>query len=305
MKQSLYAAISRIESLARGSRLKRFLAHPLNYPLAMGSKAWHRLSSGRTIVAKARCAWGDVMQVNLPAGMDIFLTGGKSHDSEIRFSKFLLSCLKEGDCFFDIGSHLGFYSLLSRACVGSSGTVVSVEAAPSSFALLKKNTSAYTNILPFNRAAGKEEGFISFYEFPALYAEYNTSYPDQFELQPWFRKKGFNKISLELVTIDGIISQLGRTPKLIKIDTEGAEADVVLGAFRSLDRNSIPFLAMEFLPPHRQNANHKEAATLLRQHGYLAHTIDGNGKLFFCPDPAAYMEAEQKDSDMIVFTPGR
>ena len=49
---------------------------------------------------------------------------------------------KRGMCVFDIGAHLGYYSLLLAKCVGSVGRVVSFEASPQNFSTLQRNISA-------------------------------------------------------------------------------------------------------------------------------------------------------------------
>ena len=42
-------------------------------------------------------------------------------------SLFLIKCLKEGDTFIDVGSHIGYFSLLAASIVGNSGKVYSFE----------------------------------------------------------------------------------------------------------------------------------------------------------------------------------
>ncbi len=53
--------------------------------------------------------------------------------------QFLRARLRPGDVFFDIGAHLGFYSLAASRLVGPTGRVVAIEADPRTFAELSFN----------------------------------------------------------------------------------------------------------------------------------------------------------------------
>ena len=54
-------------------------------------------------------------------------------------TKVLRETLKSGDIFFDIGAHIGWYSLNAAQIVGEKGKVIAFEANPNCFADLGKN----------------------------------------------------------------------------------------------------------------------------------------------------------------------
>ncbi|MEZ4982586.1 MAG: hypothetical protein R2769_13585 [Saprospiraceae bacterium] len=108
-----------------GAILHRQLVFPLQ------KKSWE---------TKSKTFWGEEMILLLPSSTDIYLTGGKSHDSEIRLAKFLIHQLRPGDTFVDIGTHYGYFTLLALEIVGASGKVFSLEASPVNFSILEKNT---------------------------------------------------------------------------------------------------------------------------------------------------------------------
>jgi FkbM family methyltransferase len=58
--------------------------------------------------------------------------------------------LREGDVFLDLGANIGFYSLVASSAVGASGKIVSVEADPEMFNILKENIglNGFKNIEP-------------------------------------------------------------------------------------------------------------------------------------------------------------
>ena len=69
-----------------------------------------------------------------------------------------------GQIVFDIGAHIGFYTLLAAKKVGNSGLVVAFEPDQESFNLLKKNIqiNGFTNVKSFDTAIGKKMAKVSF-----------------------------------------------------------------------------------------------------------------------------------------------
>lgn len=51
----------------------------------------------------------------------------------------LRGALTEGDCFLDVGAHIGFYSLVAASLVGETGRVVAIEAEPQNFRRLARH----------------------------------------------------------------------------------------------------------------------------------------------------------------------
>ena len=163
MQKDLYASINEIELAANSSKLQRLKRNPWKYFFAILYRIfWYRLTH-KSVSVSAKTEWGDTMLLSLPAGTDIFLTGGKSNDSEIRLSKFIVNYLGEGETFIDVGSHFGFYSLLACKCVCETGIVISIEASLESFKILKINTESYKNITAINFVVGSEKGEVSFF----------------------------------------------------------------------------------------------------------------------------------------------
>jgi chemotaxis response regulator CheB len=58
-------------------------------------------------------------------------------------------------------------------------------------------------------------------------------------------------------------------PDVIKIDVEGAEADVLRGTRRAMERHPVIFLATH------GEAVHRECVELLMASGYKVHALDG------------------------------
>lgn len=133
-------------------------------------------------------------------------------------SHLILSILKEGDVFFDIGSNWGYYTFLGSAAVGTQGIVVAIEANDKVFYRLLDmvRTAGLNNVLPFNLAMSNVIG-------------------DKVLIhQPWYKvdtggfirsiRKNSYKFTARTKTLDLLWLQLGcPRVKMVKIDTEGAE----------------------------------------------------------------------------------
>lgn len=240
------------------------------------------------------------MQIALPAATDIYLTGGKSHPSEINLAKFLILNLSEGDCFLDIGAHFGYFTLLSSHIVGEKGKVIAFEPAGKSFQLLKENTHRLKNTTAFRQAVTDTNGNIVFYEFPNLYSEYNSYDIKQFENENWFQEARPQKVEVAATTIDSLLKDQLLHPQIIKIDVEGGEFKTISGGLHYLTNHS-PQVVMEYLPPERNNDSHQKALHLLKGIGYLPYVILDNGTLQVLEDVDKYLISKKLDSENIVF----
>ncbi len=293
--------VNQLERLAQSSKWQRLLHAPFRY---IGGQLFHQLiykNTRKGKLVKANTFFGTDMQVLLPAGMDIFLLGGKTHDSEVRLTRFMLQYLKEGNRVLDVGTHFGFYSLLASKLVGDSGRVIGVEASEAIFQIYKKNTAAAENLTPFHLAATETNGTISFYEFPVLYSEYNTLSPDQFEGEAWLQKNPAKEIKVEGKKLDDLLAEENITPDFIKIDVEGAEDQVIKGLSDTLQK-ATPLVALEYLADERENTPHQIAEKLLRSFGYRAHLIDKEDQLIPTTDVAKALRQNKIDSDNIIFS---
>lgn len=295
--------LNKISKLAKSSKISRLLHNPLDYLNGMFfSKVIYKRSKRGKIVT-CNTIFGYPMQVVLPAGMDIYLLGGKGHDSEIRLAKLINSSVKLKDTFIDIGAHFGYFSLMASKIVGANGQVVSIEASKAISKVLTENTKAHNNIDRHHLACQDKNGELSFFEFPVLYSEYNTIHPEQFEGSDWIAQNPPMEIKVEGKTLDSLLEELKITPNFIKIDVEGAEMQVIMGMLETLRNTPNLTIAMEYLEDNRGNTSHIEATRLLLQEGYKSHLIKENGDLEWIDanSISAYLKKHSMESDNIVF----
>lgn len=294
----MLAQLTAVERLARTSRSGRLLHNPLRYLKAVLFKDFIYPRSQKEKERTAYLFSGRTMQVLLPAATDIYLTGGKSHDSEIRLARFLIRNLNPGDHFLDIGAHYGYFSLIASDLVGPEGRVLALEPAAKSGRILQKNCAGLDNVEVLFKAISDQPGEISFYEFPNLFSEYNAMDVEQFRQEEWFADFTPVKTIVPATTVNEITSGDFR-PSVIKIDVEGAELKVITGGMPYF-RNNDPVIAMEYLAPGRGNEAHREALALLRQNSYQTYVPDADGLLQEVANPEQHLEQHKLESDNII-----
>jgi len=296
----LLEQLARVEQLATASKLNRLLAHPLKYAHAILHRKLIYTNNKKSKEVTASTFFGKEMSLLLPASTDIYLTGGKSHNSEIRLAKFLINNLATGDIFLDVGAHYGYFTLLAATLVSNSGQVVAFEASKNTFAILTKNTQQTENISVINKAVSDEAGSITFYEFPNLYSEYNSIDIKQFKNTDWFSKESPVKNTVATIPLAIFLEEQQLLPTIIKIDVEGAEFKVISGLQKYLVAQA-PLIAMEYVSSERKNEAHQKAAALLTEFEYESYTIDKAGALVLCVDIDTHLAQQQVESDNIVF----
>ncbi|MBY9007039.1 MAG: FkbM family methyltransferase [Candidatus Lokiarchaeota archaeon] len=149
--------------------------------------------------------------------------------------------LKPGDTFMDIGSNIGIISLAASQIVGDNGHIYSFEPEPDTFFFFKKNISLNNikNITAFKHGLGsiKETKNIYYHE------EYGNS--TFIKLENNKNKPIEKKVFID--TLDNVIKDNNiKRIKMIKIDVEGWEFEVLKGAERLLKSKNAPIISIEY-----------------------------------------------------------
>ncbi|MFK7798176.1 MAG: FkbM family methyltransferase [Aureispira sp.] len=299
-KEQLLNNIKVVERIALASKVRRMLKHPLKYIDAVFFREFIYKRTKKEKEVTCNTFFDTPMHVFLPSSTDIYLTGGKSHDSEIRLARFLIQHLEPQDTFVDVGAHYGYFSLLAAKLVGTEGKVYSFEAAPTTYKILDKNQGLSNNITILNRAVSDEEADLVFYEFPNLYSEYNSLHIEQFDQEDWFEEYQPKAVTIKSIILDEFLAKENSVPTVIKIDVEGAEYKVIKGLQQSLTKHH-PIVVLEYLSDERGNEAHKNAEALLQSLGYQAHLISKEGTVQPVASITQYLQAHQLDSDNIAF----
>jgi FkbM family methyltransferase len=185
----------------------------------------------------------------------------------------LRSLLRDEDVFVDVGANVGVFSLVASGWVGATGHVIAFEPSSREFSRLGDTMvlNGLRNVQAVRMACGAEPGTATLRVAVDTYAGLNT-------LGRGFAYDGIATAQLETVsvtTLDAFVTShgVGRVAAM-KIDVEGAERDVLLGARQVIARDR-PALIVEVLAPALESTGTSIAdlEALLRRYEYRLHAI--------------------------------
>lgn len=158
----------------------------------------------------------------------------------------LTSLLETGDSFLDIGANVGYFSAIAANLVGQTGQVIALEPEPVHFGRLKNlaeiNKSFRIEVL--QAAVSDQRGKMSFCicEHPgwhSLIAHFpQAPIKEVIEVDAW---------SLDELLVDRGLNRPGAV-KLAKVDVEGAEHLVFLGASAAVSQHWVQAFYVEITP---------------------------------------------------------
>lgn len=216
--------------------------------------------------------WGSKMSFYLPEGGMIYYYGFW----EANLTNFFVNFLKEGDVFFDIGAHVGYYSVLASDLVGERGSVYSFEPTPRTFSSLKENAERKTNISVFNNAVMDTKTTIDFFDYGPKYSAFN-SFKKRTADEIIFKDDAV-KIAVETVSIDDFCKERNLLPTLIKIDAEGAEY-LILEAMKTTLTTAKPVVSIEVSTQKEWEESLNKSFAIFENHGYICFEMTLNGNL--------------------------
>ncbi|MEG5139054.1 MULTISPECIES: FkbM family methyltransferase [unclassified Microcoleus] len=191
-----------------------------------------------------------------------------------------------GNIVFDVGAHLGDYTILFGEVVGNTGKVYSFEPTSSTFEKLQQRIEEEgdPNIYLFQKAVFSENKSIEFHEFPGVYAVWNSLGKPQMKsvTNPSEYVQIVKTEVVEAITLDSFCKQHNITSiDYLKLDVEGAESDALQGSVDLLDAKAIRFIQFEISQKMLEGLNRvaQDTFDILIQHGYECHRIAGNGEI--------------------------
>ena len=198
--------------------------------------------------------------------------------SEPETCEFMSRFLKSGMVFFDIGAHIGEYTVLAGSRVGEAGQVHAFEAQATTVALLRGNCekNRLRNAVINSCAVSNVEGSVEF----AICSEPSMS---SIVVDSTHSGGHAETVRVASVTLDAYCERHRVWPDLVKIDVEGAEWLVLQGAVQTLSRTppACPALLLECLEDTyaRFDVSPGMVITFLEELGYKLFEICRNGKL--------------------------
>jgi FkbM family methyltransferase len=195
--------------------------------------------------------------------------------------------IRPGMTVFDIGAHIGLFTLGAARRVGAAGRVVAFEPAPQTLSILQRHV-AYN---AFERIVDVQPKVVSDPAEPVSFFVYQTSMAASMsrknveDLNPERRDTPALEVRVPAVTLDAFCREQSLVPQVIKIDVEGAEHRVLLGARELLAKHDVTMLC-EIHPLQMGNCGGDMAAftALVDSLGYRIEPLDE-------PNPAGIFHA--------------
>ena len=189
---------------------------------------------------------------------------------EPTLTRWLGSRLRPGDLFVDVGSNIGYFTLLASRAVGPEGSVVAVEASPSTFRLLLRNLelNRVSNVRAVNVAASSTRGTLTVHEGPAHNRGLASTVAD---------RGATSTAEVTALPLQEILSEDElRRARVIKLDTEGGELAIMQALLPSLDlmREDVEIVA-ELDPAYFSYQGHSvdELVDPLRERGFRLYRL--------------------------------
>lgn len=140
----------------------------------------------------------------------------------------------------DAGANIGAFSILA-ASLTPLGSIYAFEPGPVAFELLTRNTASYQNVHCFNVGLGNASKRHKFY---LLSQDTVSSTYEDSSRADIVKSKGAMVVDSQLMTIDEFVLRQNLTRlELIKIDTEGYEAQIIDGG-RNTIKKYRPIIVM-------------------------------------------------------------
>jgi FkbM family methyltransferase len=228
-------------------------------------------TNDRTIVIK-----------ELPGGVRLFIDlsdhviglnilRGRYEEEGVAFAR---RTLKPGDVAVDAGAHVGFFTMQMAAMVGPAGHVYAFEPLDSNAALLERSIAEnrFADRIVFRRSALGASSGTATLTFPDETLNSGGAYLLREGDPPLL---GNRTQRIPVAALDDL--DLQRPLRLIKMDVEGAEPQVIKGAARLITEDR-PVILSELHHTQLERASGTTADAFLgemRALGYRAHALEG------------------------------
>jgi len=249
------------------------------------SRPWYRYQPTKIIRRALQCIgspaksvvvrlpWNTSIEVDPreTIGRSIWTTG----ITDLSVCETICRLVEKGDSVIDVGANIGFMTGLMAACVGPQGHVRCFEPNPQVLTLLRSNLSKVEKSIGqkvvLHECAVSDFSGETFLECPVGFGDNHGVASITTDASKGIRVPVVRLDDLKLAENDVIT--------VMKVDVEGHEAGVILGAKNLLEERRIKFLIFE---EHR--GLDCESFSLLQSFGYQVFRIGWNSNgLVYCP----------------------
>ena len=255
MKRSFFKLVSRLGNLLPHGQ-RRFLLDRLGLAGLLG-----RLGADE---------YDDIV---LPNGMVVtinpLLHAHLARDGLLAYEEELLATIYQdlgpGDVFYDIGANVGVFSFMASNLVGGGGAVHAFEPEPNNLACFRRSLDRLDphNVTLHEVALGSEDGSMTFDRRGGAFSGRLVEDPEEIAGVP---------LTVEVRSVDSLVSNGLPPPTLVKIDVEGGEGAVLEGMRHTLEGDA-PEVICELHSFHPDGV--RRALSVLEKADYRCHTLEG------------------------------
>lgn len=180
----------------------------------------------------------------------------------------LVAYIRPGSWVIDVGANIGVFTLKFAASLRAGGHVIALEPEAENFAALNRRVanSRFQAAVVTRRAAAVERS-------GTVHMKINTLHPGDHRLSSAGQP-------VPAVTLDALVAEFAAPPvSLVKIDVQGAEMRVLLGAEALLvrDRPTL-FIEIDDGALRAQGSSATEVLCWLRERGYAPFRLHADGR---------------------------
>ncbi len=260
-------------------------------------EGWDRYSGDSARTIKGWCRWWKYLRMKQPVVMN-WLNGLKLRvypGNEVFRALFVRgiydpnlivtvnTLLHKGGTFIDVGSNMGYFSLLASKVVGENGRILAVEPSSRDFTRLVDNINInhIENITPYRLAISDKNGKTKLSVACEERSSLNT-------LGTSFGFKGIEKVAVEDVdttTIDELVKKERITSvDVLKVDIEGSEMVALRGARDTIEKfRPVILLGTNEGALSACGVDIKELKNLLKELRYKSYVLAFSPKFALVP----------------------
>jgi len=210
-----------------------------------------------------------------------YLQTGRYYEPDVSLA--LTRLVDDGDCVVDIGANAGFFTVLLGALTGPSGRVLSIEPGIHNLERLRNNITlnGFSHIQVLERPVTDKPGDVTFFINSDDSGGNALWDPAHF---PGNQHSQDNPASYTVAatTLESAVADAGLPmPKLIKIDTEGAEQRILEGAGALVRDRAVPFVISELheFGLAQMGCSQRSLRALMEGFGYSTFLLYPDGSL--------------------------
>jgi len=194
-------------------------------------------------------------------------------EHDMKIVKYLV---KSGDSVIDVGANFGFYTVFLSNLVGTRGSVYSFEPIPLTFEILSHNIKrlSLVNVKAFNYALSEKDG-SGVMVIPKWSASGGENFYQASIRAAITEEDRLRQIEISLKKLDSLLPRHEKNIAFIKIDVEGHEHQVILGATQVIDRCRPAMLVEISGNPDDPDTSAFRVVHFFDQRGYSPYWYNG------------------------------